>query len=408
MGHHTEWDDVMINVLYLAHDLSDPAIRRRVVMLKAGGAAVSVAGFLRDVNRLAEEKDVPVRVLGETADGRFAQRIAAVIKARAALSRHLSGLPKPDVIIARNLEMLALSQGARAQFGGSVPVVYECLDIHRLLLDTGIKGRLLRLAEEQFGRNAALLATSSPAFVEHYFKARSHLRLPVMLLENKVLDLEAHPGLWPPVARPPRRGEPWRIGWFGAIRCRKSFAILSQIAAAAQGRVEIIIRGRVSPKEFPDFQEQVARAPHVSFHGTYRNPEDLARIYGEVQFVWAIDFFEEGLNSEWLLPNRLYEGALHGALPMALSSTETGRFLKRRELGLLLERAHPPEIVRRFETLSGEDYLSLFARLADTDRSVWAVGRAECQALVRQLAALGSTAPAEAGFTIPSPLQSEG
>lgn len=397
-----------INVLYLAHDLSDPAIRRRVVMLKAGGATVSVAGFLRDVNRLADERDVPVRVLGETADGRFAQRIGAVVKARATLARHLSGLQKPEVIIARNLEMLALGEGARAHFGGTSALVYECLDIHRLLLDEGIKGRLLRAAEGQFGRSADLLVTSSPAFVEHYFKPRSKLRLPVMLLENKVLDLDPHPGLWPPVARPPRKGEPWRIGWFGAIRCRKSFAILAEIAAAMKGQVEIVIRGRVSPKEFPDFEQQVAQTPNVSFHGTYRNPEDLSRIYGEVQFVWAIDFFEEGLNSEWLLPNRLYEGVLHGAVPIALSSTETGRFLARRQLGLLLAQAHVPEIVRRLQALGVDDYLSLFATLADSDRSAWAVGRAECQALVRQLAALGSTAPAEAGFIIPSPLQSEG
>lgn len=397
-----------INVLYLAHDLSDPAIRRRVVMLKAGGASVSVAGFLRDVNRLADERDVPVRVLGETADGRFAQRIAAVVKARASLARHLSGLRTPKVIIARNLEMLVLAQGACAHFGGTPALVYECLDIHRLLLNEGIKGRLLRTVEGQFGRHADLLATSSPAFVEHYFKPRSNLRLPVMLLENKVLDLEAHPGLWPPVARPPRKGEPWRIGWFGAIRCRKSFAILSQFAVAMKGQVEIVIRGRVSPKEFPDFELQVAETPHVSFHGTYRNPEDLSRIYGEVQFVWAIDFFEEGLNSEWLLPNRLYEGALHGAVPIALSSTETGRFLARRQLGLLLAQADVPQLVRRFEALAAEEYFSLFARLADTDRSIWAAGHAECQALVRQLAALGSTAPAEAGFIIPSPLQSEG
>lgn len=397
-----------INVLYLAHDLSDPAIRRRVVMLKAGGATVSVAGFLRDVNRLADEPDVTVRVLGQTADGRFAQRIGAVVKARVALARHLSGLSRPDVIIARNVETLALAKGARAQFGGLVPVVYECLDIHRLLLDGGMKGRLLRAAEGLFGHSASLLATSSPAFVEHYFKPRSRLRLPVMLLENKVLDLDPHPGLWPPVARPPRKGEPWRIGWFGAIRCRKSFAMLSQFAAAMNGQVEIVIRGRVSPKEFPDFQRQVARTPHVSFHGTYRNPEDLSRIYGEVQFVWAIDFFEEGLNSEWLLPNRLYEGALHGAVPIALSSTETGRFLARRELGMLLPQAQAEDIARRFEALGVDDYLQLFAKLADSHRSAWSVGRAECQALVRQLAALGSTAPAEAGFIIPSPLQSEG
>ncbi|WP_246659269.1 glycosyl transferase family 1 [Rhizobium sp. FY34] len=397
-----------LNVLYLAHDLSDPAIRRRVMMLKAGGATVTVAGFLRDENRMAGDPQVKVVVLGETADGRLGQRVAAVVKARLSLASLLSGVARPDVILARNLEVLALSGSTSAQFGGSVPIVYECLDIHRLLLDRGMKGRMLRAAEGFFGRSACLLATSSPAFVEHYFKPLSKLDLPILLLENKVLELEPTATATKPAPRPPAVGQPWRIGWFGAIRCRKSFAILSAFAAAMQGRVEVVIRGRVSPKEFPDFEAMVEGAAHVSFHGTYRNPEDLARIYDEVQFVWAIDFFEEGLNSLWLLPNRLYEGALHGAVPIALSATETGRFLAARQIGLLLDRADPQALQQRFDALDGAEYQALFDALAATERTQWVTDRSDCQALVRQLAALGRAAPAPAGLTIPSPLQSEG
>lgn len=395
-----------LNVLYLAHDLSDPAIRRRVLMLKAGGATVSVAGFLRDENRMAGDPQVPVKVLGQTADGRLGQRIAAVAKARLSLASLLAGFTKPDVIIARNLEMLALSSPASARFGG-VPIVYECLDIHRLLLDPGAKGRLMRAAEGFFGRSASLLATSSPAFVENYFKPSSRLDLPVLLLENKVLELEPTAVTARPTPRPPAPGEPWRIGWFGAIRCRRSFDILSAFAAAMQGRVEIVIRGRVSPKEFPEFDRMVAAAPHVSFHGTYRNPEDLARIYNEVQFVWAVDFFEEGLNSQWLLPNRLYEGALNGAVPIALASTETGRLLGHRHLGLRLDKADAQALEARFKRLQPSDYQAMYDALAATDRTQWATGPAECRALVGQLAALASHAPAAAGFTTPSPLQSE-
>ena len=396
-----------LNVLYLAHDLSDPAIRRRVMMLKAGGATVSVAGFLRDENRLADDPQVPVVVLGQTADGRLGQRLAAVFKARMSLARLLSGLRKPDVIIARNLEMLALAGSASARLGGGIPIVYECLDIHRLLLDPGAKGRLMRAAEGYFGRSASLLATSSPAFVQHYFRPLSKLNLPVLLLENKVLELEPTAITARPTPRPPAPGEPWRIGWFGAIRCRKSFDILSAFAAAMRGRVEIVIRGRISPKEFPDFDRMIAGAPHVTFHGTYRNPEDLARIYDEVQFVWAVDFFEEGLNSQWLLPNRLYEGALNGAVPIAIASTETGRFLGSRHLGLLLQSADAQALETRFKDLQPADYHALSDALAAIERTQWAAGPAECRALVGQLAALAPQAPAAAGFTVPSPLQSE-
>ena len=37
----------MLHVLYLVHDLFDPAVRRRVMMLRAGGAKVTLAGFRR-------------------------------------------------------------------------------------------------------------------------------------------------------------------------------------------------------------------------------------------------------------------------------------------------------------------------------------------------------------------------
>ncbi|MGF9692453.1 glycosyltransferase [Rhizobium sp. 0TCS1.26] len=398
-----------LNLLYLAHDLSDPAIRRRVMMLKAGGARIAVAGFQRDANLLAGDPEVPVVTIGRTADGRLGQRLSSVLKARLSLRRQLAGLPRPDVILARNLEMLALAGQAASVFGGGrVPIVYEALDIHRLMLDDGIKGRLLRAAEGYLARNSRLLATSSPAFVQHYFERRSSVRLPVLLLENKVLDLNPDPGLWPPIPRPGRQGEPWRIGWFGAIRCRKSFDILSRFAREMDGQVEIIIRGRVSPREFPNFDALLADAPHVSFGGSYRNPEDLATIYGEVQFVWAIDFFEEGLNSEWLLPNRLYEGALHGAVPIALSTTETGHFLAQRNLGLLLASVDPQSLQERFKQLSSDDYLQLFARLADSKRSQWAIGEAECRALVARLAGLAPHVAPAAALHIPSPQQSEG
>lgn len=376
-----------INVLYLAHDISDPAIRRRVLMLKAGGAKVSVAGFLRDDNRLSGDGDLSLIVLGQTSDGRLGQRVAAVVKARLRLKRRLAGLVKPDVIIARNLEMLALSKAASNLFDNA-PVVYECLDIHRLLLDRGVKGQFLRAVEGHFGKAASLLITSSPAFVENYFGPVSMLDLPVLLLENKVLELSPVPANRHRGPRPPSSGEPWRIGWFGAIRCRKSFDILSRFTAAMAGNVEVIIRGRVSPKEFPDFHKLLDSTPYISFLGPYQNPEDLSAIYDQVQFVWAIDFFEEGLNSEWLLPNRLYEGALHGAVPIALSSTETGRYLSQLHLGLLVQDAEPQTLKACFQGLKQLDYHTMAAALEQTDAEHWAIDQTGCKAFVQRLADL--------------------
>lgn len=377
----------MTHVLYLAHDLADPAIRRRVMTLQAGGADVTLAGFQRGENRLAQVDGLTPIVLGETADGRFAQRIASVVKSAFSIGKRLKGVRKPDVIIARNLEMLALSRRALAIFGRDIPLVYECLDIHRLLLNEGLAGRVITAAQKFFARDAKLLITSSPAFVDNYFIPRSGLNLPVLLLENKVLALN-NDIVEAPSPAMPLPGDPWKIGWFGALRCRKSLEILVDFAKRMDGKVEIVLRGRPAYSEFEDFDGFVSNAPHVAFHGAYRNPEDLASIYNEVQFTWAIDFFEEGQNSSWLLPNRLYEGCLHGALPIALSGTETARFLEKRNIGQILETADAQRLETFFTGLDTQAHKEKFDNLIALDRHQWLTDRDDCRQLVHKLASL--------------------
>ncbi len=375
----------MFRVLYLVHDLSDPAVRRRVLMLTAGGASVTLAGFRRGENRLADIEGITPLELGATADARFAQRLLAGAGAASKLPRLLASLARPDAILARNLETLALANRASRHFGG-VPIAYECLDVHRLLLDKGLIGTALRAAERHFGRHARLLVTSSPAFVEHYFKPLSGIHAPVHLLENQVLELDGGEMPIQPRTRP--AGAPWRIGWFGAIRCRKSLDLLAAFTRRMEGRFEVILRGRPVRGEFDDFDALVAREPYLRFEGPYRNPEDLSAIYADVDFAWAIDFFEEGQNSLWLLPNRLYEGCRHGALPIVLDGTETARLATQNGVDVILPDARLDTLIERFTGFDKAAYQALHANLVAGGTRPWIIDRADCAAFVQRLAAL--------------------
>jgi succinoglycan biosynthesis protein ExoL len=375
----------MLEVLYLAHDVADPAIRRRTLTLQAGGANVTVAGFRRGTDTPAANGIIE---LGVTRDGRFGQRVAAVAKAAILLRHKLRGASKPGVIIARNLEMLALANRANALFGGGVPIVYECLDIHRLLLRKDFAGRTLRAAEHYLGRNVSLLMTSSPAFIENYFRPVSRLKAPVLLLENQVIELENSAGTQTARPRPPQPGEPWKIGWFGALRCRKSLKLLSDFTRAMDGKFEVVLRGRPAYSEFDDFDGFVEKEPFMHFHGAYKNPEDLARIYDGVQFSWGIDFFEEGQNSSWLLPNRLYEGCRHNAVPIVMRGTETARYVSAKHIGLVLGQADSKTLSALLADMTKEQYLAEFGKVAATGSHNWIFDRADCQRLVNRLAAL--------------------
>ncbi|RWP87868.1 MAG: glycosyl transferase family 1 [Mesorhizobium sp.] len=377
----------MLHVLYLVHDVSDPAVRRRITMLRAGGAQVTLAGFRRTANPIADIEGLRPIDLGATRDGRFGQRLAAVAKAAVSIGSKLGGMPKPDLIIARNLEMLALARRARSAFGASVPIVYECLDIHRLVLRNDVLGKALRATERFLARDVKLLVTSSPAFIANYFKPFGQVAAPIELVENKYFEAATIlPGA--PETEESPVGPPWRIGWFGALRCRRSLELLADFSRRMEGRFEIVLRGRPALSEFPDFHGFVEAEPWLSFLGPYRNPEDMAAIYNDVHFSWAIDFFEAGQNSEWLLPNRLYEGCRFGAVPISMGNTETGRFLKQQDVGVLLPQASPEALEAVLGKVEEHRFARLKERVLARNPRTWSYDRSDCRALVERLRSL--------------------
>ncbi len=373
-----------LRILYLVHDLSDPSVARRVRMLQSGGAELTVIGFHRSEEQLLRVASCEAVDLGRTYNARFAQRIGAVVRVIAAIAQHRHVFARHDLLIARNLEMLAIAVRGRKAGGHLTPIVYESLDIHRLLLRSDLAGRCLRRLEGWLSRRACLLITSSPAFVRHYFQPLSHVRLPHEIVENKVFWPEAPSHSYPPRAP----GPPWKIGWFGAIRCRRSLELLSQLVAALPGEVEVVIRGRVSHDRFTDFEGTIAALPGLHFEGAYRYPDDLEAIYRDVHFSWCMDWFEAGENSAWLLPNRLYEGGLFATVPLALESVETGRLLRSLGIGVLLPDAPYHALHAFFRSLTAKRYATLEAAVASAPRAHFVHDEAACLALVARLAAL--------------------
>jgi succinoglycan biosynthesis protein ExoL len=325
-----------MRVAYFVHDVNDPAVHRRVRMLRSGGAEVTLLGFSRDRGRTADGL-API-ILGYTANARMVQRSMAVAKAAATMRRWQDVVAEADVIIARQLETLVLAVLARRRVGNAAPLVYECLDIHHLMVSPKLPSRLLRRLEGVLLRACDSLIVSSERFVTEYF-APTHGTLPrIEFVENKVLSCELADLAALPAQRALGRPDapPWRIGWYGIIRCRRSLGVLANLVKSLPGTVEVTIRGRVARDGLPDFDEVVASTPGMTYGGPYDRRRDLPDLYASQHFFWAIDFSDRD-SSNWLLPNRLYEGGLFGTVPITMRSMETGRWLAARHAGVLLE-----------------------------------------------------------------------
>jgi succinoglycan biosynthesis protein ExoL len=387
-----------VRLAYFVHDLQDAAVARRIRMLRTGGLRdIALLGFRRTAEPPALVEGIVPIDLGRTADGRFVQRGLAVARAAARIGAVRAAVSGAQLLLARQLEMLALASLARRRFAPTAGLAYECLDVHRLMVSPGLPGHALRALEGRLLQGCGLLLTSSPAFLDAHF-CRAHARLPpVRIVENKVLETELAAGT-PPRALPPGPppgpplgpplGPPWRIGWFGVIRCARSLELLAALARRLPGQVEVVIRGRPARDAVPGFDAIVARTPGLSFLGPYDRAAELGRIYADVHLTWAMDFYEAGANSDWLLPNRLYEGGLHHAVPIAHAGVETGRWLAARGAGLLLAGPLEETLPALLAGLTPEAYAQARAASARLPRGDLVADGQECAALAAALAAL--------------------
>jgi len=148
------------------------------------------------------------------------------------------------------------------------------------------------------------------------------------------------------------------------------------------GKIIVELRGRPARSAIPDFDALIASARYVTYHGAYDRQRDLADMYQSVHFTWAIDFYEAGQNSAWLLPNRLYEGGSFGAVPLAIAEVETGRWLQRQNAGIVLDGPLGPALLAYFSALSPPSYASAQAALQAVPRECWVDSGADAKRLI--------------------------
>jgi succinoglycan biosynthesis protein ExoL len=320
----------MTRIAFFGHNAADAAIRRRVQAFRDDG--VEVVGFM--MRRGADEPRAWENVdLGETADGAYVQRIRSIFSGARIAANARDKLAAADVIVARNLDMLATAFLAKRYAGLKTPVIYECLDVHRILTRNDPVGFVFRRIEGFLLSRCRGLIVSSPAFLKNYFEVRHRGRYRATVIENRL----AAGGAYGP--RPDRQAalrpasEPLRIGWIGVLRCARSLDLLVGLAKSLGPRVRIELHGQPALTEVPRFHETIAGIDNIVFHGRYEAPADLAGIYAGIDIVWAGDFMEAGYNSVWLLPNRLYEGGYYAVPPVAPALTQTATWVEDNGVG---------------------------------------------------------------------------
>jgi hypothetical protein len=345
-------------IAFFGYDSTEPTVTKRVKAFQANNSRVVGFMFRRIRNVRTSPPAWENIELGVTTDRNYGRRIPKLLAAVVKVLRHKRMLQGCQIIYARNIDMLLIAVLAKRLAGARGVLVYEVLDVQRIFIGERLVNKVARWAERVLMRSCQMLVVSSPDFVDRYFAPLQRLSIPWTLLENKV-SADQLPAGGEHLLRHPLPGHPpWVIGWFGTLRCVRSLDILCRLADAFGDRIQIYLRGRTSEEDLPMAMIEAATARHrnVTFDGPYANPDDLAAIYGRVHFSWAVDYLDAGTNSDWLLPNRVYEGGLFGSLALARSGTAAGRLVERDRLGWAFHEPLESAVHTFLETLDAGTY----------------------------------------------------
>ena len=147
----------------------------------------------------------------------------------------------------------------------------------------------------------------------------------------------------------------------------------------------VLIRGTLSEEDISGdaMRAEAASRPNFHYLGPYQSPRDLAEIYGQIHFTWAIDFLDAGSNSDWLLPNRLYEGGLFHSIAIAREGTATGDKVARDGLGITLREPIDENLAAWLLDMDEDRYAALAEAARRAPRSLFVDERDTAELLAR-------------------------
>jgi succinoglycan biosynthesis protein ExoL len=356
-----------MHITFLLPVVGLPRHHKRIRALRRAGAETRQLGFERP-DQLGAPDDQSVEALGVIRDRAYAERAATFLRALRLLRRELRDT---DVVYCFGADLLALARAALL-FSRRRPVlVLEVGDIVDSLVQPGLRGALARTLEKTLIGRGVLVVATSPAYLEQYYQGT--LGLPDLngfVIENKV-DSEALPARPGPTAA---RAGVLRVGYFGQIRCARSWEVLKALAERGGERVQIEVRGFAKG----DMLERIAdvdRFPNMQFLGRYSVPEDLASIYARVDVSWMAYWDVSEDTWRWARSNRFYESCYFSTPMIGQAGKDDTRLVAEHDLGLSIDVTKPDEAVERILAIDLAHLEAWQANLAGLPSAVFALGR---------------------------------
>jgi succinoglycan biosynthesis protein ExoL len=166
-----------------------------------------------------------------------------------------------------------------------------------------------------------------------------------------------------------RRSGPLTIGYFGMIRCRKSWMTLQRIAERGNGRIRIYIRGFAV--NIPNFEQEVAASPWIEYGGPYVAPDELQNMYVRIDLCWNAHRVDDNNSLLWNRTNRFYEACAFHTPMVAQEGSQDGQVVAQNELGFCVDLNDIETTTSRVLQVSADDIREWRRHMLCLPRSVY-------------------------------------
>jgi len=257
----------------------------------------------------------------------------------------------PDIIHCGGMDMLLIAALYGRVSRKAVRIIYEVGDLEPITygdpegISEVLARPLLRKLERSLCRAVSLLIVTSPAFWTEYYR--------MMIPQGRTLFIPnaPEPGPFEGYRRSAHTG--FCVGFIGSVRYPQQLKMLIDVVQEMPG-VRVLIAGDgTSQAEIADYCRGKDR---VDVRGRYDYLVDIARLYGEIDFTYAV--YDTGsANVRVALPNRLYESIVCETPILCASGTVLGDFVVEHGIGVAVNANNREELREALHMLTTDGVL---------------------------------------------------
>jgi len=316
-----------MKLLFLLPVSTQARFHRRITHMQKAGADARALTFERDYLP-GKPLPCPIETLGAIGHGRYLHRLTTYL---GALRRIRQAARHAEAIHAFGLDLALLAWLATRGLAHPPQLVYEVGDIREAQTGSSLASRIVRAVEQFMIHRCQVVVVTSPRYITGYYAPVLNIEAGRFLVIENKLPIDFHVSTHRP-ARPV--DAPLRIGYFGLLRCRRSWQTLQRVLQLAPGRFEVLLRGKLWGEAITE--EGVANTAGATFDGPYISPDDLPSVYGSVDIVWAAH--HHGANNlQWARANRFYEACAFARPMIGQLGTVDGEVIAEHDLGCLID-----------------------------------------------------------------------